>query len=108
MDLVIDIDHVSLQKCEVTTQCCVPQVCCTPHLSDVHLMGPSSQANEGLVPPATAVFLLGKGGAILIVLMLFMAVTSSGARASCIACITSNLGVGTSATHPCNECNCDR
>jgi Na+/proline symporter len=36
------------------------------------------QANSGLVPPATATYLLGKGGAILIVLMLFMAVTSSG------------------------------
>lgn len=32
----------------------------------------------GLVPPATAVFLLGKAGSILIVTMLFMAVTSAG------------------------------
>ncbi len=32
----------------------------------------------GLVPPATAVFLMGKAGSILIVTMLFMAVTSAG------------------------------
>ena len=32
----------------------------------------------GLVPPAAALFLLGRGGAILMVIMLFMAVTSSG------------------------------
>jgi len=32
----------------------------------------------GLVPPAAAVFLMGKSGAILIVTMLFMAVTSAG------------------------------
>jgi hypothetical protein len=33
------------------------------------------------VPPAAATYLLGKAGAILIVLMLFMAVTSSGESA---------------------------
>jgi urea-proton symporter len=38
----------------------------------------ASEAGAGLVPPAAAVFLLGKFGAILIVIMLFMAVTSSG------------------------------
>ena len=32
----------------------------------------------GLVPPASAVFLLGHSGAILMVTMLFMAVTSAG------------------------------
>ena len=32
----------------------------------------------GLVPPAAAVFLMGRSGAILIVTMLFMAVTSAG------------------------------
>eukprot|EP00884_Botryococcus_braunii_P018907 jgi/Botrbrau1/56/Bobra.0022s0050.1 len=36
------------------------------------------EANAGLVPPAVAQFLLGKGGAVLIVVMLYMAVTSSG------------------------------
>ncbi|GAX77380.1 hypothetical protein CEUSTIGMA_g4826.t1 [Chlamydomonas eustigma] len=38
----------------------------------------SSEANQGLVPPAIAVFLLGQGGAFLMVLQLFMAVTASG------------------------------
>lgn len=32
-------------------------------------------ANEGLVPPAVAYFLLGKAGAIVMTIMLFMAVT---------------------------------
>ncbi|MEW5297150.1 MAG: hypothetical protein WDW36_000377 [Sanguina aurantia] len=38
-----------------------------------------SESNAGLVPPAVAVHLLGKGGAFLLVLQLFMAVTASGA-----------------------------
>eukprot|EP00850_Spirogloea_muscicola_P004680 SM000020S06030 [mRNA] locus=s20:509810:514323:- [translate_table: standard] len=38
----------------------------------------SDEANAGLVPPATAVALLGNGGAILLLTMLFMAVTSAG------------------------------
>lgn len=36
------------------------------------------ESGEGLVPPALAVALLGKGGAFLMVLQLFMAVTASG------------------------------
>eukprot|EP00803_Ostreobium_quekettii_P003267 evm.model.scf_1162.4 EVM.evm.TU.scf_1162.4 scf_1162:26896-29628(+) len=36
------------------------------------------EAAEGLVPPAAAVHLMGKGGAALILIMLFMAVTSTG------------------------------
>lgn len=36
------------------------------------------EASAGLVPPATALFILGKGGATLILIMLFMAVTSTG------------------------------
>ncbi|KAJ7562603.1 hypothetical protein O6H91_03G076800 [Diphasiastrum complanatum] len=36
------------------------------------------EAGRGLVPPATAVALLGKSGAILLLTMLFMAVTSAG------------------------------
>lgn len=36
------------------------------------------EAGSGLVPPATALFVLGKGGATLILIMLFMAVTSTG------------------------------
>ena len=32
----------------------------------------------GLVPPAVAVHIMGKGGAVLILIMLFMAVTSTG------------------------------
>jgi hypothetical protein len=36
------------------------------------------EANEGLVPPATAFFLLGKGGGVLMTVMLLMAVTSAG------------------------------
>ncbi|CAM9338301.1 unnamed protein product [Choristocarpus tenellus] len=38
----------------------------------------SDEAGSGLVPPATALFILGKGGATLILIMLFMAVTSTG------------------------------
>ena len=38
----------------------------------------AAEAGAGLVPPAAATYLLGKGGSILIILMLFMAVTSSG------------------------------
>lgn len=37
-----------------------------------------SEAGRGLVPPATAVALMGKGGSILLLTMLFMAVTSAG------------------------------
>lgn len=36
------------------------------------------ESDEGLTPPAVAVHLMGKGGAFLLVLQLFMAVTSSG------------------------------
>lgn len=38
----------------------------------------ASEASHGLVPPATAIALMGKGGAILLLTMLFMAVTSAG------------------------------
>lgn len=38
----------------------------------------SKEAGAGLVPPATASHLMGEGGAFLILLMLFMAVTSTG------------------------------
>ncbi|KAL7187926.1 hypothetical protein ACSBR1_037882 [Camellia fascicularis] len=38
----------------------------------------ASEASHGLVPPATAIALMGKGGSILLVTMLFMAVTSAG------------------------------
>lgn len=38
----------------------------------------AAEAGEGLVPPAVAVFLMGKGGAFLIVFQVFMAVTASG------------------------------
>ncbi|KAI4314577.1 hypothetical protein L6164_027469 [Bauhinia variegata] len=37
-----------------------------------------SEASHGLVPPATAVALMGKAGSILLLTMLFMAVTSAG------------------------------
>eukprot|EP00168_Porphyra_purpurea_P013935 TRINITY_DN392_c0_g1_i6.p1 TRINITY_DN392_c0_g1~~TRINITY_DN392_c0_g1_i6.p1 ORF type:complete len:518 (+),score=202.03 TRINITY_DN392_c0_g1_i6:243-1796(+) len=37
------------------------------------------EANSGLVPPAVATHLMGKGGSVLILIMLFMAVTSTGA-----------------------------
>ncbi|CAA7411113.1 unnamed protein product [Spirodela intermedia] len=36
------------------------------------------EADQGLVPPATAIALMGKGGSILLLTMLFMAVTSAG------------------------------
>ncbi|GMN54672.1 hypothetical protein TIFTF001_023806 [Ficus carica] len=38
----------------------------------------ASEAGHGLVPPATAIALMGKGGAVLLLTMLFMAVTSAG------------------------------
>ncbi|CAN0316081.1 unnamed protein product [Ascophyllum nodosum] len=38
----------------------------------------SDEAGSGLVPPATALHILGDGGATLILIMLFMAVTSTG------------------------------
>lgn len=38
----------------------------------------SISMHAGLVPPASAVFILGHSGAILMVTMLFMAVTSAG------------------------------
>lgn len=38
----------------------------------------ASEASRGLVPPATAIALMGKGGSVLLLTMLFMAVTSSG------------------------------
>ncbi|CAH9077557.1 unnamed protein product [Cuscuta europaea] len=37
-----------------------------------------SEASRGLVPPATAIALMGKGGSIVLLIMLFMAVTSAG------------------------------
>lgn len=37
------------------------------------------ESNSGLVPPAVATHLMGKGGSVLILIMLFMAVTSTGA-----------------------------
>ncbi len=39
----------------------------------------NAEADQGLVPPAVAFHLMGNGGAHLILIMLFMAVTSSGA-----------------------------
>ncbi|KAI5076039.1 hypothetical protein GOP47_0008895 [Adiantum capillus-veneris] len=38
----------------------------------------ASEAGRGLVPPATATALIGEGGAVLLLTMLFMAVTSAG------------------------------
>lgn len=38
-----------------------------------------NEANDGLVPPATATHMMGTGGSVLILIMLFMAVTSTGA-----------------------------
>ncbi|KAJ4838718.1 urea active transporter [Turnera subulata] len=38
----------------------------------------ASEASHGLVPPATAIALMGKGGSLLLLTMLFMAVTSAG------------------------------
>lgn len=39
----------------------------------------ADEAGQGLVPPAVAIHLMGSGGALLILIMLFMAVTSTGA-----------------------------
>ncbi|XP_038876583.1 urea-proton symporter DUR3 [Benincasa hispida] len=38
----------------------------------------ADEASRGLVPPATAIALMGKGGSVLLLVMLFMAVTSAG------------------------------
>ena len=38
----------------------------------------SDEAGDGLVPPAAAVHFFGKGGGIMITIMLFMAITSTG------------------------------
>lgn len=38
----------------------------------------TTESNEGLVPPAVATHLMGKGGAFLLMLQLFLAVTSTG------------------------------
>lgn len=38
----------------------------------------ASEASRGLVPPATAIALMGKAGSVLLLTMLFMAVTSAG------------------------------
>eukprot|EP00967_Tisochrysis_lutea_P140368 scaffold256424_cov32-Tisochrysis_lutea.AAC.1 len=42
------------------------------------------EAGSGLAPPASAIVLLGQGGGVLIIIMLFMAITSTGS-AECIA-----------------------
>lgn len=42
----------------------------------------SSEAGAGLVPPAVATFLLGDAGAVLILIMLFMAIVSTGSAES--------------------------
>jgi len=44
----------------------------------------ASDANAGLVPPAAATMLAGNGGGIFMIIMLFMAITSTGS-AECIA-----------------------
>ena len=38
----------------------------------------SGEAGDGLVPPTAAVHFFGKGGAMMITIMLFMAITSTG------------------------------
>jgi len=40
----------------------------------------SAEAGSGLVPPAVAYQMMGKGGAVLMTIMLFLAVTSAGSR----------------------------
>ncbi|KAI3980425.1 hypothetical protein MKX01_038597 [Papaver californicum] len=47
----------------------------------------ASEADHGLVPPATAIALMGKGGSVLLLTMLFMAVTS--ARSSELIAVSS-------------------
>ena len=43
-----------------------------------------NDANAGLVPPASATILMGRGGGVFMIIMLFMAITSTGS-AECIA-----------------------
>ena len=53
-------------------------------LASTALMLPitSSEAGAGLVPPAVAQYLLGDAGAVLILIMLFMAIVSTGSAES--------------------------
>jgi len=53
-------------------------------LTSTALMLPitSSEASAGLVPPAVATYLLGKGGGVAILVMLFMAIVSTGSAES--------------------------
>jgi len=53
-------------------------------LASTALMLPitADEAGSGLVPPAVALFLLGKTGAVLILVMLFMAIVSTGSAES--------------------------
>lgn len=44
----------------------------------------AGEAGAGLVPPASAIILMGQGGGVMITIMLFMAITSTGS-AECIA-----------------------
>eukprot|EP00964_Phaeocystis_antarctica_P057076 scaffold33733_cov67-Phaeocystis_antarctica.AAC.1 len=44
----------------------------------------ATEAGRGLVPPAAATVMMGKGGGIFMIIMLFMAITSTGS-AECIA-----------------------
>jgi len=55
-------------------------------LSSTALMLPitAQEASDGLVPPAVATYLMGTTGAVLILIMLFMAIVSTGS-AECIA-----------------------
>jgi hypothetical protein len=71
-------------------QCVVLEAFKRPHTSAQLAAGHGVNLNEsivpcytpeclaGLVPPATAVHIMGKGGAVLVLIMLFMAVTSTG------------------------------
>mmetsp|Transcript_12928 Transcript_12928/g.37979 ORF Transcript_12928/g.37979 Transcript_12928/m.37979 type:complete len:660 (+) Transcript_12928:45-2024(+) len=44
----------------------------------------TDEAGAGLVPPASAIILMGQGGGVMVAIMLFMAITSTGS-AECIA-----------------------
>ena len=62
---------------------CQPIVFCVAHRSLCSFIPPprpfiTMHGFAGLVPPAVAVHIMGKGGAALVLIMLFMAVTSTG------------------------------
>ena len=80
LDLPISIAESNAGAASPPQNVTLPVACAGPAVRPACLNGSAESwsARAGLVPPAAALYLLGRGGAILMVIMLFMAVTSSG------------------------------